>query len=82
MITPEQIKALLESGADEPTLVVVSGAAVVVPASALGTGRYRGAMEIISRQDLVAQLGTDAASRHDLEEIAARLDAILTRLGA
>ncbi|WP_406725063.1 hypothetical protein WJ438_10965 [Streptomyces sp. GD-15H] len=82
MITPEQVKALLEPDADEPTLIVVSGAGVVVPASALGTDRYRGAMEIISRKDLVAQLGTDVASRHDLEEIAARLDAALTRLGA
>jgi hypothetical protein len=82
MITSEQVKALLESDADEPILVVVSGSAAVVPASALATDRWRGALEIITREDLVAQLGTDAGSGRDLEAIAARLDAAVTRLGA
>jgi len=82
MITPEHVMALLESDADEPTLVVVSGAAAVVPASALATDECRGAIEVISREDLVAQLGTDVASGHDLEAIAARLDADVTRVGA
>lgn len=82
MIGPEQIKALLESHADDPTLIVAAGAAVVVPASALDSDRYRGALEIISRHDLVAQLGTDVPSRRDIEELAARLDTAATRLGA
>lgn len=82
MITSEQIKALLESDADDPTLVIAAGAVVVVPASALVTDRYRGAMEVISRQDLVAQLGTDIPSRLGLDEIAARLDTTLRQLGA
>ncbi|GAB2892522.1 hypothetical protein GCM10027074_70760 [Streptomyces deserti] len=82
MITPEHVKDLLESDAGNPTLVVVAGAAEVVPASALDTDRYRGALEVVSRKDLLAQLSTGTASRHDLEEMAARLDGTVTRLGA
>ncbi|WP_128374375.1 hypothetical protein [Streptomyces cavernae] len=82
MITPEHIEALLESDSDDPVLIVAAGSSVVVPASATATDRYRGAMEIISRQDLVDQLGTDAPSRRDLEEIATRLDATVAQLGA
>ncbi|MFH9013529.1 hypothetical protein ACH4C6_19375 [Streptomyces sp. NPDC017943] len=82
MITPEQIKDLLESDADDPVLVVVSGAAAVVPASALETDDYRGALEIASRKDLLTGLDGEVPSGHELEEIAARLDASVTRLGA
>jgi hypothetical protein len=81
VITPEHIEALLASDADAPTLVVTAGTAAVVPASELDSDRYRGAMEIISRQDLVAQLGTGTPSRRDLEETATRLDSAVTRLG-
>ncbi|QIJ61105.1 hypothetical protein [Streptomyces sp. JB150] len=82
MITSEHVKALLESDADEPVLVVVAGAAAVVPASALTDERWRGAAEVISREDLVARLDTDDASGRDLEAIAARLDVAVTQLGA
>ncbi|KAF4407221.1 MULTISPECIES: hypothetical protein [Streptomyces] len=82
MITPAQITALLESEADDPILIVTSGTAVVVPAAALGTERYRGAMEVVSRQDLVSRLGTGTPSRDGLEEIAARLDTTVAQLGA
>ncbi|MFE9773361.1 hypothetical protein ACFYOV_17090 [Streptomyces sp. NPDC005931] len=82
MITPEHMEALLTSDADAPTLILVAGSGVVVPGSALDSDRYRGALEIISRDDLVDRLGTDQPSRHELEEIAARLDATVTRLGA
>jgi putative membrane protein len=82
MITPEHIHALLTSDADDPRLILAAGAVGVVPASALGTGPYRGALEIISREDLVAQLSTDVPSRQELEPIAARLDTAVTHLGA
>lgn len=82
MITPEQLENLLESDAEDPTLIVLAGAAVVVPAAALDTDRYRGAVEVVSRRDLVDQLGTGTVSRHDLEETAARLDTTVARLGA
>ncbi|MFI5675519.1 hypothetical protein [Streptomyces cellulosae] len=82
MITPEHIHALLTSDVDDPKLILAAGAVVVVPASALGTERYQGALEVISRRDLVAQLGTDVPSRQELEPIAARLDTAATQLGA
>lgn len=82
MIRPEHVEALLGSDADDATLIVTAGSLVVVPASALDSERYRGALEIISRHDLVTRLGTGAPSRRDLEETAARLDTAVTRLGA
>ncbi|MFC7844795.1 hypothetical protein [Streptomyces sp. NPDC057382] len=82
MITPEQIKDLLESDADAPVLVLVAGAAEVVPASALETDDHRGALELASREDLLTELDGEVPSRRVLEEIAARLDASVNRLGA
>jgi hypothetical protein len=82
VITPEQIEALLESGAADPTLILTAGTVMVVPTSALDSERYRGAVEIISRHDLGALLGTDVPSRRDLKETAARLDTAVTQLGA
>ncbi|MFV0138124.1 hypothetical protein ACLGIH_34065 [Streptomyces sp. HMX87] len=82
MIRAEHIEALLGSDADDATLIVTAGTAVVVPASALDSEQYRGALEIVSRHDLVTRLHAGAPSRRDLEEIAARLDTAVTRLGA
>jgi hypothetical protein len=82
MITPEHVEALLASDADTPALVVTAGSAAVVPRSALDSDQYRGAMEVISREDLVSRLGTDVPSRSELEEVSARLDSAVTRLGA
>ncbi|WP_221352024.1 hypothetical protein [Streptomyces beigongshangae] len=82
MITPEHVEALLGSDAEEPVLVVVLGAAEVVPRSALGTDQYKGALEVASREDLVGRLGPGAPSRNDLEELSARLDSTVAHLGA
>ncbi|KUN40995.1 hypothetical protein ABZX38_23970 [Streptomyces longwoodensis] len=82
MITPEHVEELLASDAERAVLVVVASAAVVVPEAALDTDDYRGALEVVTQRDLRAQLDTDAPSRRDLEEVAARLDSTVTRLGA
>jgi hypothetical protein len=82
VITPEHVQELLASDAERPVLVVVESAATVVPEAALDTDDYRGALEVLTQQDLRAQLDTDAPSRHDLEEVAARLDSTVTHLGA
>ncbi|MER5833895.1 hypothetical protein ABT116_24335 [Streptomyces sp. NPDC002130] len=82
MIRPEHIEALLGSDADDATLILTAGTVAVVPASALDSERYRGALEIVSQRDLATRLGTTTPSRRDLEETAARLDTAATRLGA
>jgi hypothetical protein len=81
MIAPEHVGALLGSDADQPALVVSAGAAAVIPRSALDSGPYEGALEVISRDELVGRLGTDAPSHGELEEISARLESTVTRLG-
>ncbi|NKQ28793.1 hypothetical protein [Streptomyces galbus] len=82
MITPEHVEELLASDDERAVLVVVAGAAAVVPGTALDTDDYRGALQVVTRRDLRAQLDTDTPSRRELEEVAARLDSTVTRLGA
>ena len=82
MITQDHVRQLLDRPDGDARLVVVEGEALVVSAGSLSEERYRGALEITSRQDLADRLGSDAAgSLPALEEVASRLDAEVTQLG-
>jgi hypothetical protein len=82
VITRKHVEALLRSPVPDPMLVVVAGRVMIAAAAELDADPYRGAMEIISREDLVTQLGSDVPPEHHLDEVAARLDAMVTQLGA
>ncbi|WP_423509519.1 hypothetical protein [Streptomyces xinghaiensis] len=56
MITHEHVRDLLRSPDQQPVLVLLEGREQVVPAAELDGDRYRGALEIISRDDLTALL--------------------------
>ena len=58
----------------------MEGRTEVIPASRLASDDYRGALDVISRDDLVKRLG-DAPSEHDLAEQAAVLDMAVSELG-
>ena len=60
--------------------MLVEGRTDVIAASQLASAQYRGALEVISRDDLVKRLG-DAPSEHDLAEQAAVLDTAVSELG-
>lgn len=83
MITREDVQELLQSMADDPTLVLLEGRVLVISASELGSGGpYNGALEIISRTDLIAQSGADTEPDYDLDSLASRLDTLVTEWGA
>jgi hypothetical protein len=52
----------------------------VIGAGQLASEQYRGALEVISRDDLVKRLG-DVPSEHDVAEQAAVLDTAVSELG-
>ena len=81
-ITAERIRELLRSPDHDPRLVLLEGRALVVAGEDLGTDRYRGAVEVVSRSDLTARLGAQDPSDRDLETLAAPLEAVVTELGA
>ena len=79
-ISTDDVRRLLASEAADAVLVLVEGRTEVIPASRLASDDYRGALEVISRDDLVKRLG-DAPSQHDLAEQAALLDTAVSELG-
>ncbi|WP_031509994.1 hypothetical protein [Streptomyces megasporus] len=81
-ITAEHVRELLRSSDPDPRLVLLEGRARVVPAAETGTDRWRGAVEVVSRDDLAGRLGPDEPSERDLETLAARLEAVVSELGA
>ena len=80
MISTDDVRRLL--GADDPdsVLVLVEGRTEVIGAGQLASEQYRGALEVVSREDLAKRLG-DAPSNHDIAEQAALLDNAVSELG-
>lgn len=76
-ITAKDLRRLLDSDAQQPNLVLREGRIEVVAAAALPAG----ALQVVSRDALVGQLGGQHASDRALEEIAARLDTQVSNLG-
>jgi hypothetical protein len=76
-ITAQDLRRLLDSGAQHPNLVLHEGRTEVVAAEELPPG----VLQVLSRDALVGQLGGQDATDHALEEIAARLDTEVSNLG-
>jgi hypothetical protein len=79
-ISTDDVRRLLAADDGEAVLVLVGGRTAVIGASQLASEQYRGALEVISRDDLTKRLG-DAPSEHDLAEQAALLDTAVSELG-
>jgi hypothetical protein len=79
-ISTDDVRRLLQSDEPDSVLVLVEGRTDVIGAGQLASEQYRGALEVISRDDLVKRLG-DAPSEHDLAEQAAQLDMAVNELG-
>jgi hypothetical protein len=79
-ISIDDVRRLLQSDEPDSVLVLVEGRTEVIGAGRLASEQYRGALEVISRDDLVKRLG-DAPSEHDLAEQAALLDSAISELG-
>jgi hypothetical protein len=79
-ISTDDVRRPLAAEAADAVLVLVEGRTEVIGAGRLASDDYRGALEVISRDDLVKRLG-DAPSEHDLAEQAAVLDTAVSGLG-
>jgi hypothetical protein len=81
VITADDLQRLLAAEQRNATLVLVEGRIDVIGAGQLASPEYRGALEVISREDLAKRLG-EAPSEHDVAEQAGVLDAAISDLGA
>jgi hypothetical protein len=79
-ISTDDVRGLLAAEAGDAVLVLVGGRTQVIGAGQLASEDYRGALEVITRDDLVKRLG-DPPSEHDLAEQAALLDSAVSELG-
>lgn len=80
MISAEDVRGLLQSDQKDPVLVVIEGRVEVIGAGRLGSADYRGALEVVSRDDLVRRIGEDPSDR-EIDEQAAQLDTAVSELG-
>lgn len=81
MISPDDVRRLLAATDADALLVLVEGRAEVIPAGALDSDDYRGALTVMSRNELIEQVGSATPSDHEVAEQAARLDATISNLG-
>jgi hypothetical protein len=79
-ISTDDVRRLLLSNDPGSVLVLVEGRPEVIAMSQLGSDEYRGALEVVSRDDLARRLG-DAPSEHDVAEQASLLDSTVSELG-
>jgi hypothetical protein len=80
MITADNVRRLLASDTDT-VLVLVEGRVEVVGRAALDSYAYRGALQVITRDELLEQAGGEQLSDRDLAEQAAALDMAVSELG-
>jgi hypothetical protein len=81
IISADVVKQLLQDDDPEAVLVLVEGRAHVITQRDVDTPQYRGALQIISRDDLIKRTGGAELSEHDLAEQAALLDSTVSELG-
>ncbi|WP_102145335.1 hypothetical protein [Mycobacterium hubeiense] len=79
-ISTDDVRRLLQAEERGAVLVLVEGRTEVIAAGRLASEQYRGALEVISRDELVKRVGADP-SEHELAEQAAILDSAISELG-
>ncbi len=79
-ISAEDVRQLLETDG-EAVLVLIEGRTEVVTDGQLGSERYQGALEIISRHELLKRTGGASLDDRGLEEQAAALNTAVDELG-
>lgn len=79
MITQEHVRELLAAEDEDARLVLVDGTAVVLSGA---DGTRSGALEVLSRRDLAALLGTEEPSEEKLRQVASALETTAANRGA
>ncbi|MCW2687801.1 MAG: pyridine nucleotide-disulfide oxidoreductase [Mycobacterium sp.] len=81
-ISIDDVRRLLNAEEPDAVLVLVEGRTEVVPAGAVDSPQYRGALQVASRSELIERTGGAQPSGHELAEFAAKLDTLVAELGA
>jgi NADH dehydrogenase len=79
-ISGDDVRRLLEAEPDA-VLVLLEGRVEVVGGRDADDDAHRGALEVISRADLIERTGGEQLSDHEVSEQAAALDVAVTELG-
>ncbi|MEV6715159.1 hypothetical protein AB0M48_24350 [Lentzea sp. NPDC051208] len=80
-IDEDDLRRLLDSGLPDATLVLVEGRTEVVSARDLDTDAFRGALQVTTREDLLARFDGPDVTEPELERIAATLGSTVDNLG-
>jgi hypothetical protein len=80
-ISADDVRQLLEDERPDAVLVLLAGRTEVIAQSESGSEAYRGALQVISRDDLLQRIGATDLSDRTLVEQAAILDSTVSELG-
>ena len=81
MISADDVRRLLEHDDPEAVLVLIEGRIEVVSPRQTDSPEYRGALQVISRDDLLQRIGAQDLSDRVIEEQAAILETTVAELG-
>ena len=81
MISADDVRRLLEHDDPEAVLVLIEGRIEVISPRQTDSPEYRGALQVISRDDLLQRIGAQDLSDRVIEEQAAILETTVAELG-
>jgi Cytochrome P450 len=79
-ISADDVRTLLATDPDA-VLVIVEGRAAVISSKDVESPRYRGALQVVTRDELVDRVGDAELSARELGELAADLDTAVSEMG-
>ncbi|ONI85653.1 hypothetical protein ALI22I_28205 [Saccharothrix sp. ALI-22-I] len=80
-VKARHLRELLDSDLPDPNLVLIEGRLEVIPVDDLDTDRFRGALLLVSRSELLARGVDEDSSDEDLERQAATISTAVNELG-
>lgn len=80
MISADDVRQLLKAEGKDAVLVVIEGRTEVISGGQLESDQYRGALEVVTRDDLVSRIGAEPSDR-EVDEQASALDTEVSELG-
>ncbi|MDT5206853.1 MAG: hypothetical protein QOD34_3489 [Mycobacterium sp.] len=80
-IAADDVRRLLDAGDTDALLVLIEGQIKIIAPDELDSPAYRGALRVISREELISQNGKADLSDRELAEQAESLDVVVRNLG-
>jgi hypothetical protein len=80
-ISADDVRRLLTNEDPDAVLVLIEGRTEVIGQQDTDSAQYRGALQVITRDDLLHRIGGSDLSDRTMEEQAAILDATVSELG-